>query len=82
MGLSFYTLYRKIDPKIGCKMVKNALNKLIFGLDMYFYGIYQFLNGFWEILKIGQFLAENRSFSAFSRRFFFNGRFLKIYKIA
>ena len=31
MGLSFYTLYGKTDPKIGCKMAKNALNKLIFG---------------------------------------------------
>jgi len=39
MGLSFCTLYKKkIDPKLGCNMTKNAPNKLIFGPDMYFMG--------------------------------------------
>ena len=28
------------------KMAKNALNELIFGPDMYFYGFYQFQKGF------------------------------------
>ena len=37
---------------------------------MYFYGFYQFLKGFWKFLKIGQFLAEKRSFRAFLHRFF------------
>ena len=46
MGLSFYTLNMKIDPKIGCKMAKNAQNKLIFGPEMYSHGFYQYLEGF------------------------------------
>ena len=60
-------------------MAKNAPNKLIFGQNMYFYGFYQFLKGFWKILKIGRFLAEKWSFSAYFANF--NYRFLKIYKI-
>ena len=46
MGLSFYILNMKIDPKIRRKMAKNAPNKLIFGPDVYFDGFYQYLEGF------------------------------------
>ena len=34
------------EPLNGHKMAKNALNELIFGPDVYFYGFYQFLKGF------------------------------------
>ena len=33
-------------PLNGHKMAKIALNELIFGPDVYFYGFYQFLKGF------------------------------------
>ena len=70
-----------MDPKIGCKMVKNALNKLIFRQNMYFYGFHQFLKGFWKMLKIGRFLAEKRSFSVFSGRFFLMADISKFIKL-
>ena len=57
-------------PLNGHKMAKNALNELIFGPVMYFYGFYQILKGFWKILKIGRFLAEKRPFRAYRASFF------------
>ena len=51
-------------------MTKNASNELKFGPDMYFYEFYQILEDFWKISKIGRFLAEKLSFSAFLRRDF------------
>ena len=51
-------------------MAKNAPNELKFGPDMYFYEFYQILKDFWKIFKIGRFLAEKPSFSAyFASRF-------------
>ena len=67
-------------------MAKNASNELKFGPDMYFYEFYQVLENFWEILKIGQILAEKRPFSAFSvsrnRTFFFDGKCIRAFKNA
>ena len=67
-------------------MAKNALNELIFGPDMYFYGFYQFPKGFLKILKIGRFLAKKPPFSAFFasqfRNFFFDGNRIRAFKNA
>ena len=52
------------------KMVKNAPNELKFGPDMYFNEFYQIPEDFWKILKICQFSAEKRSFSACFASFF------------
>ena len=57
-------------PLNGHKMAKDALNELIFGPDVYFYGFYQFLKGFRKILKIGRFLAKKQPFSVFRAPFF------------
>ena len=68
------------------KMAKNASNELKFRPDMYFYEFYQILEDFWKILKIGRFLAEKRSFSAFFslrfRNFFFDGNRIRAFKNA
>ena len=67
-------------------MAKNAPNELKFGSDMYFYEFNQILEDFWKIFKIGRFLAEKRSFSAFSasrfRNFFFDGKRNRAFKNA
>ena len=53
---------------------------------MYFYEFYQIPEDFWKIFKIGQFLAEKRSFSAFCasrfRNFFFDGNRIRAFKNA
>ena len=46
-------------------MAKNAPNELKFRPDIYFYEYYQILEDFWEIFKIGRFLAEKLPFSAY-----------------
>ena len=67
-------------------MAKNAPNELKFRPDMYFYEFYQILEDFWKILKIGRFLAEKRSFSAFFSlrflNFFFDGNRIRAFKNA
>ena len=67
-------------------MVKNALNKLKFVPDMYFYKFYQILKDFLKIFKIGQFLANRWQFSAYSasqnRNFFFDGKCIRAFKNA
>ena len=67
-------------------MAKNALNELKFGPGMYFYEFYQILEDFWKIFKIGWFLAEKLSFSAFFaswfRNFFFDGNCIRAFKNA
>ena len=67
-------------------MAKNAPNELKFGSDMYFYEFNQILEDFLKIFKIGRFLAEKRSFSAFSasrfRNFFFDGKRNRAFKNA
>ena len=63
-------------------MAKNAPNELKFRPDMYFYEFYLIP----EDLKIGRFLAEKRSFSAFFasrfRNFFFDGKRNRAFKNA
>ena len=67
-------------------MAKNAPNDLKFLPDMYFYEFYQIPEDFWKISKIGRFLAEKWSFSAFSasrfRNFFFDGKRNRAFKNA
>ena len=58
-----------MDPKIGCKRVKNAPNKLIFGQNMYLYGFNQYPKGLLKFLKIGRFFTKKRSFSAYFANF-------------
>ncbi len=52
-------------------MAKNAPKELKFGPDMYFYEFYQILKDFSKNFKIGRFLAEKPSFSAFYNFFKF-----------
>ena len=70
----------------GHKMAKNAPNELKFRPDMYFYEFYHILEEFWKIFKIGRYLAEKRSFSAFFvlqfQNFFFNGNCIRAFKNA
>ena len=53
---------------------------------MYFYEFYQILEDFLKIFKIGRFLAEKRSFSAFFasqfQNFFFDGKRNRAFKNA
>ena len=67
-------------------MAKNAPNELKFGPDMYFYEFYHIPEDFWEIFKIGRFLAEKPPFSAFFasrfRNFFFDGNRIRAFKNA
>ena len=46
-------------------MAKNISNELKIRLEMYFYGFYQIPGDILKIYKIGRFLAEKLSFSAF-----------------
>ena len=56
-------------------MAKNAPNELKFRPDMYFYEFYQILKDFWKIFKIGRFLAEKPSFSAYFASRFWKKKF-------
>ena len=54
------------NGSLNChKMAKNAPNELKFIPNMYFYEFYQILEDFWEIFKIGRFLAKKPPFSAY-----------------
>ena len=78
-----YTLY---IGKIGSKWVSKWPKTLKFGPDMYLYEFYQIPEDSWKIFKIGRFLAEKGSFSAFFasqfQNFFFDGNRIRAFKNA